>query len=73
MAFEVAFDPEIADKIQRWRAGVTGPDPTPIPVFMEGVQVGHVVRGDVDADGNLRLTCVMYPTPGPYVPLEGRE
>lgn len=72
MPFEMAFDPEIADQIRRWRAEVTGPPAAPIPVFLEGVQVGHVAHGEMDAEGNLVLTCTLYPAPGPYVPIEGR-
>lgn len=73
MAFEMTFDPEIADKIRRWRANVEDtPDGESIPLFVEGVQVGHVERGELDAAGNLVCTFKMYPVPGPMVPIEGR-
>ena len=70
MPFEMEFDPEIADKIRRWHHDTVDPDAAPMPLFMEGVQIGHVERGSIDAEGNLLCTFKLYPAPGPYVPVE---
>ena len=60
MPFEMAFDPEVWERIRRWRAEAAADGP-PMPLYVDGFQVGQVEYGGVDPDGSLVLVCRIRP------------